>query len=209
MPDEPAAKRTRPALELHDLELPALTEVKNEATVSEPLHEPPSDIIKTELPWTLDEQIEQALSLCDENLNPCTESGSVYKTNTSLRSASPEAESIPTGSSLFEDAFGCESAVSSPPQNEDKNGAPVNLETVALLKQSMASHSRLVGTFTVLKSTYLKLCREFNFLLGKFNENERIKIELIHENNELRRLLWETIHEKELDRRQYRSARQT
>ncbi|OBA21640.1 hypothetical protein METBIDRAFT_22107, partial [Metschnikowia bicuspidata var. bicuspidata NRRL YB-4993] len=80
-----------------------------------------------------------------------------------------------------------------------------NMETVAILKRSMASSSRLIGTFTALKTTYIKLCKEFNFLLGKFNENERIKIELIHENNELRKLLYETIKEKELDRKQYKA----
>lgn len=88
---------------------------------------------------------------------------------------------------------------------KNESHAQPNLETVAVLKRSMASSSRLIGTFTALKSTYLKLCKEFNYLLGKFNENERIKIELIHENNELRRLLWETIKEKELDRKQYKA----
>lgn len=78
-------------------------------------------------------------------------------------------------------------------------------ETVATLKKSMASSSRLIGTFTALKTTYLKLCKEFNFLLGKFNENEKIKIDLIHENNELRKLLWETIKDRELDRKEYKA----
>lgn len=81
----------------------------------------------------------------------------------------------------------------------------VNKETVCGLKRAMAENSRLVGTFTTLKSTYLKLCREFNFLLAKFNENEKIKIELIHENNQLRKLLVDTITEKELDRKKYRA----
>lgn len=80
----------------------------------------------------------------------------------------------------------------------------VDPKTVAALKASLANGSRLIGTFTVLKSTYLKLCKEFNFLLAKFNENERLKVELIHENNELRRLLWESVNEREVDRRRYR-----
>lgn len=77
--------------------------------------------------------------------------------------------------------------------------------TVATLKRSIAGSSRLIGTFTALKTTYLKLCKEFNFLLGKFNENERIKIELIHENNELRKLLWDAIKDREMDRKQYKA----
>lgn len=75
--------------------------------------------------------------------------------------------------------------------------------TVQEIKQSMAGTSRLIGTFTLLRSTYLKLCKEFNYLLGKFNENERIKIELIHENNQLRELLFDSIKEKELNRKKY------
>lgn len=83
--------------------------------------------------------------------------------------------------------------------------AEICADTVATLKRAMAGGSRLAGTFTVLKVTYLKLCKEFNFLLGKFNENERIKIELIYENNELRKLLWNTIKEREMDRKQYKA----
>lgn len=92
------------------------------------------------------------------------------------------------------------------PQETNKTFASgVCADTVATLKKTMASNSRLIGTFTTLKTTYLKLCKEFNFLLGKFNENERIKIELIHENNELRRLLWETIKDREMDRKEYKA----
>lgn len=80
----------------------------------------------------------------------------------------------------------------------------MNCDTVALLKQELANHSRLVGTYTTMKSAYLKLCSEFNYLLGKFNDNERIKLNLIHENNELRQLLVDVIKEKELDRRRYK-----
>lgn len=81
----------------------------------------------------------------------------------------------------------------------------INTNTVLTLKLAMANTSRLIGTFTALKSTYLKLCKEFNYLLSKFNENEKIKIELIHENNQLRKLLVDTIKEKELDRKKYKS----
>ena len=82
--------------------------------------------------------------------------------------------------------------------------AEVNPSTVATLKRAMCDTSRLIGTFTTLKTTYLKLCKEFNYLLGKFNQNERIKIELIHENNELRKLLVDVIKEKEMDRKRYK-----
>lgn len=81
----------------------------------------------------------------------------------------------------------------------------VNSDTVLCMKKAMADSSRLIGTFTTLKATYLKLCKEFNYLLSKFNENEKIKIELIHENNQLRKLLVDTIKEKELDRKKYRA----
>lgn len=81
----------------------------------------------------------------------------------------------------------------------------INPATVFSLKKAMADTSRLIGTFTTLKTTYLKLCKEFNYLLSKFNENEKIKIELIHENNQLRKLLVDTIKEKELDRKKYKT----
>ncbi|KAF5210343.1 hypothetical protein E0198_003215 [Clavispora lusitaniae] len=99
-------------------------------------------------------------------------------------------------------------SVSSPEEEENiKKGsgtAEVNPSTVATLKRAMCDTSRLIGTFTTLKTTYLKLCKEFNYLLGKFNQNERIKIELIHENNELRKLLVDVIKEKEMDRKRYK-----
>lgn len=76
----------------------------------------------------------------------------------------------------------------------------VNIGTISSIKQAMVDTSKLLSLYTTLKTTYLKLCKEFNYLLGKFNENEKIKIELIHENNELRRLLHELIKERELER---------
>lgn len=79
-----------------------------------------------------------------------------------------------------------------------------NIETVAALKREMIDNSRLIGTFSVLKSTYIKLCTEFNFLLSKFRQNEEVKMKLISENNELRKLLHDVIKERELDRAKYR-----
>ena len=83
------------------------------------------------------------------------------------------------------------------------NSAPllVNSDTIKTIKRSMKNTSKLVSTFTTLKTTYLKLCKEFNYLLTKFNDNEKIKFELLHENNELRKLLTEIITEREVDRK--------
>ncbi|ODV76701.1 uncharacterized protein CANTADRAFT_42470, partial [Suhomyces tanzawaensis NRRL Y-17324] len=77
-----------------------------------------------------------------------------------------------------------------------------NNSTVASIKQAMINTSKLTSLFTTLKVTYLKLCKEFNYLLSKFNENEKVKIELIHENNELKRLLADIMKEREKDKRQ-------
>lgn len=76
----------------------------------------------------------------------------------------------------------------------------VNQSTVTTIKQSMINTSKLISTFTTLKTTYLKLCKEFNYLLNRFKDNERIKIELINENNELKRLLMEIIKQRELEK---------
>lgn len=78
--------------------------------------------------------------------------------------------------------------------------------TVTAIKRSMADTSKFISTFTTLKTTYLKLCKEFNYLLSKFNDNERIKIELINENNELKSLLMEIIKERELERKRHRQG---
>lgn len=77
----------------------------------------------------------------------------------------------------------------------------INLDTVRDIKRSMVETSRVISTFITLKSTYLKLCKEFNYLLAKFNDNEKIKIELIHENNELKKLLTQIITERELEKK--------
>ncbi|PVH14195.1 uncharacterized protein CXQ87_002322 [Candidozyma duobushaemuli] len=82
----------------------------------------------------------------------------------------------------------------------------LNIDTVAALKREMANHSRMVGTYTTMKSAYLKLCKEFNYLLGLFNDNEKAKIGLIHENNQLRQMLVEVIKQREIDRQRYREV---
>lgn len=119
------------------------------------------------------------------------------------RSSSSSPESSP-----FDTLHNSASSITSN-EEEPKKAKPlehkINPTTVSTLKQAMADSSRLIGTFTALKTTYLKLCKEFNYLLGKFNDNERIKIELIHENNELKKLLVEVIKEKELDRKKYKA----
>ncbi|KAK6460493.1 hypothetical protein DFJ63DRAFT_229362 [Scheffersomyces coipomensis] len=85
--------------------------------------------------------------------------------------------------------------------NEPHLETKINVNTVMTIKQSMINTSKLISLFTTLKMTYLKLCKEFNYLLQKFNQNETIKIELIHENNELRKLLMEIIKDREIERK--------
>lgn len=111
--------------------------------------------------------------------------------------------------STFEGEVLSSTSVSSPEEDITvKKAIPAEVQenpgTIATIKRAMRESSRMIGTFTTLKTTYLKLCKEFNYLLGKFNENEKIKIELIHENNELRKLLVDVIKEKELDRKKYK-----
>lgn len=119
------------------------------------------------------------------------------------------SETSPTDLSPFEPNEHSHSSISSentPTGPTSKHHTTsVDVSTIAAVKRAMADTSRLIGTFTILKTTYLKLCKEFNYLLGKFNENEKIKIELIHENNQLRKLLVDTIKEKELDRKKYKA----
>jgi hypothetical protein len=94
--------------------------------------------------------------------------------------------------------------VTSPTQLVSMPSTTVNAATVVSIKQSMINTSKLTSLFTTLKVTYLKLCKEFNYLLTKFNENEKIKIELIQENNELKKLLTEIIKDRELDRKNFK-----
>lgn len=89
-------------------------------------------------------------------------------------------------------------------QEEKNSSSSVNMSTITSIKNSMMNTSKLMSTFTTLKTTYLKLCKEFNYLLGKFNDNERIKIELINENNELKSLLMDIITKRELERKSYK-----
>lgn len=106
----------------------------------------------------------------------------------------------------FEAPHTTESSVTSVEESTDKESHRANWETVAALKQEMANHSRMVGTYTTMKTAYLKLCKEFNYLLGLFNDNEKTKIGLIHENNQLRQMLVEVIKEREIDRQRYRES---
>lgn len=159
----------------------------------------------------LDEEIDKALQI---SIDPVINDDSGIDVK---RSGTPFNSSSNTSphTSPFECYMKQESITSGEEENENGKAKPQEItktfasgvcaDTVATLKKSMASNSRLIGTFTTLKTTYLKLCKEFNFLLGKFNENERIKIELIHENNELRKLLWETIKDREMDRKEYKA----
>lgn len=148
------------------------------------------------------------------NLEPKLEPNSTEPNSTGTDPLSMPSSRASPRTSPFESIGQSETSVSTEEHGEDTEKVAVDttpdwekpdMHTVGVLKRSMASGSRLIGTFTALKTTYLKLCKEFNFLLGKFNENERIKIELIHENNELRKLLYETIKEKELDRKKYKT----
>lgn len=109
---------------------------------------------------------------------------------------SPRAMTSSSESSLEDELF-----KSSGSESTKIEQPTANIDTVVNIKQSMKDTSRLLSTFTTLKTTYLKLCKEFNYLLTKFNDNEKIKIELIHENNELRNLLTQIIKERELERK--------
>ncbi|KAL6450140.1 ATC1 Protein ATC1/LIC4 [Candida maltosa Xu316] len=64
-----------------------------------------------------------------------------------------------------------------------------NDNTVNYLKDLMINNSKTLGLYSLLKTTYLKLCKEFNFLLKKFNENEKIKLKLIEENELLKQMI--------------------
>lgn len=136
---------------------------KDDVAPEGPLDGPLDDKIQQACP--LDDQIQQALAHFNEyhDLHHLTPSPDIFEYNSPSTSVSSA---------------------------EDTN---VNLDTVASLKRSMTDTSRLITTFTTLKTTYLKLCTEFNYLLGKFNENEKLKVQLIHENNELRRVLAEVL----------------
>lgn len=82
----------------------------------------------------------------------------------------------------------------------------VDYTTIAAIKEAMQLTLSLNLLYTALKATYLKLCREFNYLLGKFNENERVKLALINENNELRKLLTRIVKEREIERNEHKNT---
>ena len=48
-----------------------------------------------------------------------------------------------------------------------------NLDTISYVKSLMIDSSKLLGLYSTLKNTYLKLCKEYNYLLTKFNDNEK------------------------------------
>ncbi|EGW35802.1 uncharacterized protein SPAPADRAFT_59014 [Spathaspora passalidarum NRRL Y-27907] len=129
---------------------------------------------------SLDEEIKRAIMSLDNEPSPLESSAA---------------------SSQFDSPVTLDTEISYPEEEvvQDKH---VNMNTIASIKQAMVDTSKLLGLYTTLKVTYLKLCKEFNYLLTKFNENERIKIELIHENNELKKLLYDLIKEREIEKRE-------
>lgn len=172
-------------------------------------------------PAPLDVELDQAIENALRNCSPLESGIKSEPSEASVRAAAPARSVLPPDALLrsascsppeispyssFEQRPA--SSITSGASPDAKGYVECNGETVAALKGAMAGHSRLVGAYTAMKSTYLKLCKEFNFLLGKFNDNERIKIELIHENNELRKLLVEVIKEREMDRKNYKAELQ-
>ena len=60
----------------------------------------------------------------------------------------------------------------------------------------MIDSSKLLGLYSTLKNTYLKLCKEYNYLLTKFNDNEKAKLQLIQENEELKQAMAELLQDR-------------
>ena len=56
--------------------------------------------------------------------------------------------------------------------------------------------SSKLGLYSTLKNTYLKLCKEYNYLLTKFNDNEKAKLQLIQENEELKQAMAELLQDR-------------
>lgn len=139
----------------------------------------------------ISDEIDQALLSFEQFHNQSASSSSSSSPDTIGFDSSPET----SGSVTSNEDNGSE---------KHKKDTSINYSTIASIKKSMIDTSKLISTFTTLKTTYLKLCKEFNYLLNKFNENERIKIELINENNELKSLLTEIITKRELERKEYR-----
>lgn len=155
----------------------------------------------------LDEEISKALASINEyNSNPSTSSSSPedlspFDSPTIISSASDLSNHELLEGQHKESEIHEEKRVNMPVKSMVSQLPTVNLDTISTIKAKMLDTSRFISTFTTLKSTYLKLCKEFNYLLTKFNENEKIKIELIHENNELKKLLTQIITERELERK--------
>ncbi|ABN68363.2 predicted protein [Scheffersomyces stipitis CBS 6054] len=167
----------------------------------------------------IDAEIDQALSGFDFSTVDQQEQMSENQTETSTKEESHEEldtlitasnESKPQSSNVSSSSENStpfdspETITTSITYNEEdikKHTTEINKETLASIKHSMVNTSKVMSLFTTLKVTYLKLCKEFNYLLQKFNENEKIKIELINENNELRKLLTEIITKRELERK--------
>lgn len=163
----------------------------------------------------LEEEINQALMSFNEYNSEGVEYMIVPKKEQPSTSISPECTASNEGSPFDSPESVSNSSVTSneyefkqhfPTARPEDHGPPptINADTVMSIKQSMLNTSKLTSLFTTLKVTYLKLCKEFNYLLAKFNENEKIKIELIQENNELKNLLTEIIKDRELDRKNFK-----
>ena len=71
-----------------------------------------------------------------------------------------------------------------------------NLDTISYVKSLMIDGSKLLGLYSTLKNTYLKLCKEYNYLLTKFNDNEKTKLHLIQENEELKQVIAELLEDR-------------
>lgn len=144
----------------------------------------------------LDREIQEALSS-----DACFEAGDSDFDNARLSPFSPlnEVAISPSTSTAGDDVDALDGKQQSTYAN--KLDASANMSTIAAIKEAMKDTLKLNVLYVTLKSTYLKLCREFNYLLEKFNENERVKLALINENNELRRLLTDFVKERELEHR--------
>ena len=76
-----------------------------------------------------------------------------------------------------------------------------NLDTISYVKSLMIDSSKLLGLYSTLKNTYLKLCKEYNYLLTKFNDNEKAKLQLIQENEELKQAMAELLQDRSSKKR--------
>lgn len=140
-----------------------------------------------QVPEDLDDVINEALLSVDEYKDKSSEKsmGGFSPFDTPISASSVTDEEIESG-------------------KKEKPASPIiNLTTLTSIKKSMVDTSKLISLFTTLKTTYLKLCKEFNYLLSKFNENEKVKIQLIQENLKLKNLLSELIINREQDKKAF------